>query len=109
MAIANYILPLQNIPQTFAITLGGIVYTLTNKWNPAPEGGWLLDISDSNNNPIVTNIPLITGADCLAGLGYLGINGALVVYTDGNADAVPTLDNLGVDSNLYFQTEVADA
>jgi hypothetical protein len=48
---------------------------------------------------------LITGADCLSGLEYLGITGQLVVFTDGDELAVPTLENLGVESNLYFLTD----
>lgn len=99
-----YTLPLANVPQTFQIPLAGVTYTLTCKWND--QGSfWALDIADSNSNPLVANIPLITGADCLDGLDYLGIGGSLYVLTDGaSPDDVPTLDNLGVDSNVYFVT-----
>lgn len=107
--MTTFVLPLQNIPQKFDIALAGNNYTLTCKWNSAPEGGWVIDLADATSgDPIAANIPLITGADCLAGLEYLGINGQLFVFTDGNEFAVPTLENLGVESNLYFQTEVAD-
>ncbi len=100
-------IPLQNIPQTFQIQLGGVNYLMTCKWNSAPEAGWVLDLADVNTGlPIAANIPLITGADLLEGLAYLGINGKLYVYTDGGDFSVPTLDNLGVESNLYFQTDV---
>jgi hypothetical protein len=107
VAISNpnaiaYLIPLVNVPQTFQISLNGITYTMTSRWNDMGQY-WGLDIADSNNSMIVANVPLITGADCLKGLDYLGINGSLYVLTAGSMpDAVPTLDNLGVDSNLYF-------
>lgn len=104
----TFIIPLKNIPQSFEIALGGVNYLMTCKWNDAPEGGWVLDLVDAvTNESIAANIPLITGADCLSGLEYLGIGGQLIVYTDGDETAVPTLENLGVESNLYFVTEAA--
>lgn len=106
MALTNYLVPLSNIPQSFLVNLAGVNYTLTVKWNDSPDAGWILDIADDAQNPVVCGLPLITGADVLDGLAYLGIQGSLVVYTNGDANAVPTLDNLGANSNLYFQTSV---
>jgi hypothetical protein len=105
--LSFFLIPLTNVPQTFQIVLAGITYLITSKWNTAADAGWVIDIADQNDNPIACNIPLITGEDCLAGLEYLGINGSLYVNTSGNTPlAVPTLDNLGIDSNLYFATTV---
>lgn len=104
--ISNYLIPLTNDPQTFSIDLANTTYTLTVKWNPAPDAGWILDIADSVQNPIACGLPFVTGADILSGLSYLGIQGALIAFTTGKPDAVPTFDNLGTDSNLYFQTDV---
>lgn len=107
--MSTFQLPLTNIPQTFEISLAGLNYIMTVKWNDAPDAGWVMDLADAITNlPIVANIPMITGADCLSGLSYLGINGQLIVYTDGNETAVPTLLNLGVESNVYFVTDVID-
>ena len=103
-----FLIPLTNIPQTFNINLAGINYQMTCKWNDSADAGWVIDIADENTQtPIAANIPLITGADCLSGLEYLGIQGQLYVYTDGNQYAVPTLTNLGVESNLYFNSAVS--
>lgn len=107
MATSNYLIPLENVPQQFTIDLAGTTYTLINKWNDMAQS-WYLDILDSAQNPIVCGMPFVTGADLLAGLAYLGIDGSLIVYTNGDSSAVPTLDNLGVDSNLYFQTAAAN-
>lgn len=99
-------MPLVNTPQRFQISLSGVDYIMTCKWNDSPDAGWVLDFSNANTNEsIVANIPLITGANLLEGLGYLGFNGSFYVFTDGNDTAVPTLENLGVESNLYFVTE----
>lgn len=103
--MANFVLPLLNIPQTFEISLAGVNYIITCRYNDAIDAGWVLDISDQiTNTSIVANIPLITGADLLDGLAYLGINGSMYVYTDGDDFAVPTVSNLGVESNVYFVT-----
>lgn len=108
MATQVFLIPLTNIPQVFEITLGTNIYNMTCKWNDAPEGGWVFDLSDAiTGDSIAANIPLITGGDVLAGLEYLEIPGKMVVYTDGDDTAVPTLANLGVESNLYFVTEDA--
>lgn len=101
-----YRVPLTNIPQIFQIALGGVEYLLTCRYNDAEDAGWLIDIADLTTAlPIVSNIPLVTGVNLLSGLAYLGINGILFVYTDGDQNAVPTFDNLGVESNLYFSND----
>lgn len=103
--MTNFLIPLVNISQQFAIDLAGVTYTLTSKWNDQAQS-WYLDVADSAQNPIACGIPFVTGADLLAGLAYLGIDGQFVVYTNGDSSAVPTQDNLGADCNLYFQTVV---
>jgi hypothetical protein len=106
MTISTFLLPLVNVPQVFTISLVGVTYTLTSKWNDMAQS-WYLDIADASQNPIACGLPFITGADLLDGLAYLGIDGSFIVYTDGDATAVPTLANLGIESNLYFQTTAA--
>lgn len=95
--MAVYEIPLTNTPQTFNITLNETEYTMTNKWNET--SGWILDIEG-----FLHGIPLVTGCDLLEPFGYLKIGGGLFVYTDGDITAIPTLDNLGGDSKLYFVT-----
>jgi hypothetical protein len=103
-----FLIPLINGPQSFEITLGATDYILTVKWNDAADAGWELDLQAADTNEyLVAGQPLITGANCLAGLDYLGVSGMLIVSTDGNPDAVPTFENLGIGSNLYFVTEAA--
>lgn len=99
-------IPVSNEPQVFQISLGGRDYSCTCKYNYMSEGGWVLDFADADSGEeIVSNIPLITGADLLEGLEYLGFGGSLYVKTDGSDYAVPTLENLGLESFLYFEVD----
>lgn len=94
-------IPLIAAAQTFAVTLVNVTYTFTVHWC-APASCWILDIGDLNNNPIVTGIPIVTGADLLAQYAYLNFGGQLIAASDFDAGAVPTYDNLGSTSHLYF-------
>jgi len=94
-------IPLSPKPQTFAIALAGVTYNITLYWNPQ-NGSWMIDIADINDSPLIDGIPLITGADLLEQYAYIGIGGQLIVQTDNNPDAIPTLENLGINSHVYF-------
>lgn len=101
--MASYTVPLTNTQQQISISLGGTVYTLTVWWNDASQN-WMVDIGDQANNPILGGIPLVTGCDMLGQFGYLGFGGSLLCQTDFDTDAVPTYQNLGANSQLYFIT-----
>lgn len=93
-------IPLQNTPQSFEVELEGRTLQCVCRWNDAVEGGWFLDISE-NDAPVVMNLPLVTGCNLIEQYPELGMTGVFAILTDGGDDA-PTLDNLGVDSNLYY-------
>lgn len=57
---------------------------------------------DSSQNPIAVGIPLITGADLLEQLYYLGIGGALIVQSTNDPNLVPDFETLGSTGNLFF-------
>lgn len=98
-------IPLSNVPQKFSISLSNMPLVITCKYNNVGIC-WMLQISDGNTEEALTGFfPLVTGTDLLRQLPSLGIPGELWVYTDGNAYAVPSLDNLGVEANLYYVTE----
>ena len=94
--------PTSNQPQTQTVALGGVFYQLTTRWN-AESGCWTLDIADSSGIPLLSGLPMITGADLLAQFEYLGIanNGALVVQSDNNPDLVPDSSTLGATGHLF--------
>lgn len=100
------LIPLQPTNQTFQITLAGVQYTFTIRWNDANQA-WTLDIADSSQNPIISGIPIVTGTDLLAPYGYLNFSGKLIAQTTNDTDAVPTLANLGSTGNLYFVPNAA--
>lgn len=100
-----YEIPLSAQPQTFTITLGGIDYRLTVQYRDAPGAGWILDIADSFGSSIVNGIPLVTGVDLLVQHQHLGFRGQLRVQGEEYPDEVPTFDNLGLWSKLYWITK----
>lgn len=102
-------IPLANVPQRFNIDLGGLRLSMVSKWNPeAPS--WVLDVFNADTDaPVILNLPLVTGVDLLHQALHLplGAAGSFVVFTDGAQLLPPTLDNLGVEANLYFVTAPA--
>jgi hypothetical protein len=103
--MARFIVPLTPEPQRFFIALAGKKYRLLLRYRSAVEGGWILDIADDQDVPLVQGIALVTGTDLLGPYAYLGLGGSLVTETDGDIDAVPTVENLGLASKLYFVTD----
>jgi hypothetical protein len=103
MSYSAWEIPLQAAPQSLYVTLGGVAYFLTVRWN-AFASTWVLDIADQDSVPISSGLPLLTGVDLLAQYAYLNIAGKLVVQTDQTPYALPTATNLGTDSHLYFIT-----
>ncbi len=98
-----YEIPLSSAAQSFTLAMGGVSYILTFRWNVA-SNCWILDIADTNQNPVITGIPVITGLDLLDQYSYLNFGGMLIVQTDYMPDAVPTYANLGTTGRVYFVT-----
>ena len=98
-------IPLTADPQTFTITLSGIDYQMTVQYRDAGGTGWILDVADASDNPLVCGIPLVTGTDLLGQYAYLGFGGRLWVQGAANPDDVPTFDDLGNGSHLFWVTD----
>jgi hypothetical protein len=98
-------IPLTPVPQIFTIQLSGIDYRIRLSYQNTDAGGWVMDILDINDKPIVNGIPLVTGADLLEQYKYLGFGGRMWVQTASDPDAVPTFLNLGVDAQVYYVTD----
>lgn len=98
-------IPVANVPQRFGIDLNGRSFIFVCKYNPEMPN-WVLDVLDGDTEEsLIACLPLVTGTNLLAQHEYIGVDGAFVVYTDGDGFSIPTLDNLGVESNLYFVIE----
>ncbi|MEC4682383.1 MAG: hypothetical protein VST70_01695 [Nitrospirota bacterium] len=99
-------IPLKSGNQTFLITLGTVAYSLTILWRDPL--GYFLDIADSEGNPILQGLAMVTGSDLLGQYAYLAIGGSvgagtLTVVSDGLDPLVDlTYDNLGTSSHLYW-------
>lgn len=96
-------IPLSPDNQQFRIQLASTTYTLRVIWRDA--AGWIMDVMDSGSTPILSGVPLVTGANLLQQYPELGINGALVVVCDNGAPDEPTKTNLGAFSHLAFVQE----
>ena len=95
-------IPLLAQPQRFRITLGTVDYVFRLTYQNTDQGGWVLDIADTDDAPIVSGIPLVTGINLLGQYPHLGFAGRLWLQTlDDNA---PTYDNLGSEAFLYWVT-----
>ena len=102
-------IPLNNTPVRFGISLQDVRYQLTIRYRStgiAGGCGWTIDIADTYGAPLVSGIPMVTGADLLAQYEYLNFGGGLMVATDGDDKGahVPTFGNLGTSSHLYWVT-----
>jgi hypothetical protein len=103
--LSQYIIPLTGDAETFTITLAGVEYQLTVRWNDADQGGWMLDIAEPDGGAaVLLGLPLVTGADLLGQFKHLGIGGRLMVWA-GDTDEAPDQDTLGDVVKLYFITE----
>lgn len=100
-----YEIPLGPQPQRFAVTLSGVDYRLTVQYRKAGGIGWVLDLADATDRPIVRGVPLVTGVDLLAQHRHLGFAGRLWVQGAGHPDDVPTFDDLGTGSHLFWVTD----
>lgn len=96
-----YEIPMSSAPQSFQISLLGVVYSLVVKFCWAANC-WVMDINDINSVPVINGMTLVTGVDLLAQYSYLGIGGSLYVQSDFNLAAVPSFDNMGKTGHIYF-------
>lgn len=93
--------PTNPFNQYLSTSLAGVTYYILLQWNPASEC-WIMQIQDQNQNVLASGVPLITGADLLAQLDYLGIGGGMIVQSDNDPQEVPNYSSLGSTGHLYF-------
>lgn len=97
----TYEIPLTPVPQTFSIDIKQKTYQLTFAFCDVESGFWTVSLEDNNGNSLVNGIPLITGADLLAQYRHLAFSFQLWCAVDGDPNAIPGFDNLGVSSHVY--------
>lgn len=101
-----YVVPLSPAPKRLSIFLSGVEYNLRFVWSNK-SAAWIMDIADVNGVPLMTGVPLVTGSDLLAQFAYLGVYGQMVAQTDNAPGTVPTFENLGLTSQLYYLSDLA--
>ena len=101
--MARYEVPLTPEPQEFRLRLGAALYAAKLLWNPVAVA-WVLDLATDAGQPVVSGIPLVTGADLLVPYKHLNFGGQLFATTDGDQDAPPTFTNLGSAGRVFFVT-----
>lgn len=95
---------LQPRNQAMTLSLPSGDYRLTIRWYDSEEAGWTLDLADPDGTPLLSTIPLVTGADLLAQHRHLGLDAQLIVASDSQVDRVPGFADLGVSTQLYVIT-----
>ena len=102
--MTSFEIPTTPQAQTFSISLGGVPYIMTIRWNDVAQV-WIIDIADQNDVPLVVGIPMVTGCDLIGPFAWLGIGGSLVATTDHSPDTPPSFSDLGSTGHLYFVTQ----
>ncbi len=101
--MTTYEIPLGSNPQSFSVTFpNGGMYQMRLIYQFNDDACWLLDIADSQSNPLVSGVPLVTGADLLEQYAYLGLGVAMYATTDADATEPPHWWNLGTTGHLYI-------
>jgi len=96
-------IPLSPDNQQFSIAVNGVSYQLRSLWRDG--AGWIVDLMDASGAPVVSDIPLVTGANLLSQYAYLNLGFALVVICDDPGQDYPTKTDLGIKSHLLVVTE----
>jgi hypothetical protein len=97
-------IPLTPRPQTFQVVLRGVTYSWRLYWL-VPAECWVVNIADVTGAPIINGVPLLPGSNLLGQFGYVGIGGALFVFTDHTGihqDDIPDYTHLGITGHLAW-------
>jgi hypothetical protein len=107
--MSSQIVPLTSAPNqsfTVQLTVNGQPLTLNIALSFSEMAGyWQMAIFDSNNNPLLASVPLITGwwpsANLFAQYQYLKIGSAYLLNTGNATTDYPGSNNLGQFSLLW--------
>ncbi|WP_210530609.1 phage baseplate plug family protein [Pantoea ananatis] len=96
-------IPLSPDNQKFTTDINGGSYQIRSLWRDS--SGWVVDLMDASGAPVVSDIPLVTGANLLSQYAYLNLGFGLVVVCDDPGQDYPTKTDLGIKSHLLVVTE----
>lgn len=95
-------IPLTADNQEFSINLAGTTYRISIIWR---DLYWIMNLQNDRAEPVISGIPLVTGADLLAQYAYMNLGFKLVVVCDDSVQDYPTKTDLGGRSHLLVFTE----
>lgn len=95
-------IPLTADNQQFSINIAGSTWRISINWR---DVYWIMDLQNDRAEPVISGIPLVTGADLLAQYAYMRLGFKLVVVCDDSAQDYPTKTDLGSRSHLLVSTE----
>lgn len=101
-----YEIPLSGAPECFDIEIAGNSYKIRVKWNDYLKR-WCMDISRTDDTPIIRNLAMVASENLLEQYDYLGFNFGLYMQVGGKPYADADFTNLGTDARLLV--EVPDA
>lgn len=96
-----FLIPVARRAQRFQIALSDKRYTIQIRWN-RPNQAWVMDISDEKSEVVANGIMVVSGADLLNQLNYLGFGGAIIAQSTLDVMAIPTYEGLGTTDWLYY-------
>lgn len=95
-------IPLTADNQQFSIIIAGATYRISIIWR---ETCWVMDMFNDRSEPLISGVPLVTGADLMAQYEYMGLGFKMAVVCDDEAQEYPTKIDLGSRSHLLVSTE----
>lgn len=95
-------IPLTADNQKFSINIAGTTYRISIIWR---DLYWIMDLQNDRAEPVISGIPLVTGADLLAQYAHMNLGFKLVMVCDDSAQDYPTKSDLGGRSHLLVSTE----
>lgn len=101
--MAFFKIPLNPFPETFSISISNVEYTGMTRWN-AVQQCWVVSLMDTNDVPILQNLPLIPGVNLVDQFDYLGLGVALQALLDYDPSVPVPYASLGTTGNLYVET-----
>jgi len=94
----------QNKPwQTFNISLNDVIYGLTFSFNTR-SNTWTMEISDSNENILISGVPLLIERNLLTQYRYLNLpTGVMFVLDNTGKQEQPSLYSFGTTHTFYYE------
>jgi len=90
--------------QRFGITLNGIQYRLQIVWRTFSQC-WVMSILNLDGTPVISEIPLVAGANLLEQYQHLGFGGELYAFNVDNPEIPPSFSSLGSEGKLFWVAE----